>query len=116
MRLRKHSVRGRGRPCHEGIPCAIPIYFVLLTSILQALCHCGDCRKTTGSTYSTNGIYPEASFKLTQGTPKVFTKAGASGNDMESHFWQVLPTGYSNHSNCLTAGIAVPPSGVRENP
>jgi len=52
----------------------------------KALCHCGDCRKTTGSTYSTNGIYPEAAFKLTQGTPKVFTKTAGSGNDMESHF------------------------------
>jgi len=76
-----------GEPAAKVIPRMILVYFVLLTCFLQALCHCADCRKTTGSTYSTNGIYPEAAFKVTQGTPKVFTKTADSGNAMESHFW-----------------------------
>jgi hypothetical protein len=76
-----------GEPATKVYRVVISSYFVWLTSNVQALCHCSDCRKTTGSTYSTNGIYPETAFRVTQGTAKVFTKIGGSGNDIESHFW-----------------------------
>ncbi|KAK8207935.1 hypothetical protein M8818_004188 [Zalaria obscura] len=51
----------------------------------KALCHCIDCRKITGSTYSTNLIVPEEGFKVT-GNPKTFTKKADSGNEIHSYF------------------------------
>ncbi|KAI1347148.1 Mss4-like protein [Xylaria sp. FL0043] len=52
----------------------------------KALCHCLDCRKITGSTYSTNIIVPGANFKLTSGTPKSIGKKADSGNEIVSYF------------------------------
>ncbi|KAI1274678.1 Mss4-like protein [Xylaria sp. FL0933] len=52
----------------------------------KALCHCLDCRKITGSTYSTNIIIPGANFKLTSGTPKAIGKKADSGNEIVSYF------------------------------
>lgn len=53
----------------------------------QALCHCTDCRKITGSTYSTNAVYPGSAFKVTQGTPKEHGKKSDTGTTVVSHFW-----------------------------
>jgi hypothetical protein len=55
----------------------------------QVLCHCYDCRKIGGSTYSSNLIYPEDKFKITKGTPKQHKKTADSGNEITSMFWCV---------------------------
>ncbi|KAJ4386094.1 hypothetical protein N0V93_008986 [Gnomoniopsis smithogilvyi] len=49
-------------------------------AIHKALCHCLDCRKITGSTYSTNLVVPTATFTLTKGTPKEYHHTADSGN------------------------------------
>jgi len=51
----------------------------------QALCHCLDCRKIGGSTYSTNIVVPGQGFKV-QGTPKTYTKTADGGKPITSHF------------------------------
>jgi hypothetical protein len=66
-------------------------HLLLLTAQLmnseQALCHCADCRKITGSTYSTNIIVPGEGFSVTKGTPKTIGKKGDNtGNTITSHF------------------------------
>ncbi|KAH6633291.1 Mss4-like protein [Boeremia exigua] len=50
------------------------------------LCHCLDCRKIGGSTYSTNGVYEADQFKITKGTPKQHKKIADGGNEMISNF------------------------------
>jgi len=45
-----------------------------------------DCRKITGSTYSTNIIIPGDGFEVTSGSPKTFAKKADSGNTITSHF------------------------------
>nr|POE59795.1 putative glutathione-dependent formaldehyde-activating enzyme [Quercus suber] len=52
----------------------------------KALCHCQDCRKVSGSTYSTNIIVPGDGFSVTSGTTKTFAKTADSGNTITSHF------------------------------
>ena len=52
----------------------------------KALCHCTDCRKITGSTYSTNIIVPGDGFSVTAGTPKTIAKKADSGSQITSHF------------------------------
>lgn len=54
--------------------------------ISQALCHCTDCHKISGSTYSTNIIVPGDGFSVTSGLPKEFLKKADSGNKITSHF------------------------------
>jgi hypothetical protein len=48
--------------------------------ILQSLCHCHNCRKLSGSTYSTNAIFSESKFTVVSGEPKEFSGKGGSGN------------------------------------
>ncbi|KAI0178666.1 Mss4-like protein [Hypoxylon sp. FL1284] len=52
----------------------------------KLLCHCTDCRKITGSTFSTNVMVPSAQFRITSGTPKTITKVADSGKDITSSF------------------------------
>ncbi|RMZ74439.1 glutathione-dependent formaldehyde-activating [Pyrenophora seminiperda CCB06] len=52
----------------------------------QIVCHCLDCRKISGSTYSCNGLYPGEAFKVTKGTPKEHKTKSASGSEVTSGF------------------------------
>ncbi|EHK16894.1 uncharacterized protein TRIVIDRAFT_41205 [Trichoderma virens Gv29-8] len=52
----------------------------------KVLCHCSDCRKISGSNYSVNFLIPEASFRVTVGTPKIFSKVADSGETINSYF------------------------------
>lgn len=85
------------------------------------LCHCYDCRKITGSAYSTNAVYPSDGFKVTQGTPKQHTSKGESGREITSNFWYVGFHICYHAGNivmnrpdlfCAAATVA-PPCGVR---
>ncbi|KAF2272500.1 DUF636 domain protein [Westerdykella ornata] len=54
--------------------------------LAKVLCHCLDCRKISGSTYSTNILVPGTNFSIASGTPKQFTKKVDSGKDFTSFF------------------------------
>lgn len=57
-----------------------------LIFVAQALCHCRDCHKISGSTFAFNLIIPANNFKVLQGNPKTYTLVANSGNDVTSHF------------------------------
>ena len=69
-------------------------------SATQALCHCLDCKKMSGSAYSTNVVAPGEGFKVTSGKPKTWTKKADSGVDVTTSFcgdcgtnmWRETPT------------------------
>ncbi|KAI1100643.1 Mss4-like protein [Jackrogersella minutella] len=65
---------GKVRISYEGEP------------VTQVLCHCLDCRKITGSVFSTNLVVPGAGFKVLSGAPKTISKTSDSGNEITSHF------------------------------
>lgn len=72
----------------------------------HVLCHCLDCRKISGSTYSNNLVVPENNFKIVSGisfppasllvhvvlmkcsigTPKTISKVADTGKTITSHF------------------------------
>ncbi|KFY84800.1 hypothetical protein V500_08977 [Pseudogymnoascus sp. VKM F-4518 (FW-2643)] len=47
---------------------------------MKGLCHCTNCRKSTGSTYSTNAMFSKSAFTIISGEPKVYEAEGGSGN------------------------------------
>lgn len=53
---------------------------------LQALCYCQDCRKISGSTYSTNLFVASYEFRVISGNPKQYSKFSDIGSTMTSHF------------------------------
>jgi hypothetical protein len=50
----------------------------------KVLCHCKDCHKISGSAYSINFVVPHDAFKVTSGSPKVFSKTADSGATIDS--------------------------------
>ena len=49
-------------------------------------CHCTHCQKTSGAAGSVNAAIPSSAFKLTQGTPKRYDAAAASGRTLYRFF------------------------------
>lgn len=82
-------------------------------------CHCADCRRSTGSAFNIEVRIAARLFRLTQGTPKAFTKAGAGGNALTRHFCpecgSPLWTSSSRHPEFyyLKAGCLDDPAAVR---
>ncbi|KAI0548213.1 Mss4-like protein [Xylaria curta] len=69
-----------------GCFCGKVRYSVEGEPVGKLLCHCYDCRKITGSTFSTNLLFTGPSFKLVSGTPKTIAKTADSGREIVSHF------------------------------
>ncbi|KAH7082951.1 Mss4-like protein [Paraphoma chrysanthemicola] len=61
-------------------------YEVQGNSEASILCHCSDCRKISGSTYSSNSIFSDEGFKVSQGSPKQHKKVADGGNEIVSNF------------------------------
>jgi hypothetical protein len=49
-------------------------------------CHCTDCRRRTGSAFNVSVRGEAASLRLLGGSPKGFTKAADSGNELTRFF------------------------------
>src|SRR5438067_2320081 len=49
-------------------------------------CHCKDCRRCTGSAFNIGVRIAALGFRIVKGTPKGFTKAGDSGDELTRHF------------------------------
>jgi hypothetical protein len=69
----------------------IAVCYHLLTPLLQALCHCADCRKISGGNYSNNIVVPSENFKVLSGTPKQISKIADSGKEITSKFIREAP-------------------------
>lgn len=62
-----------------------------ITNYSQCLCHCYDCRKIGGSTYSLNLIVPNENFKLeTAMTLKQYLKPTEPGRKVQMNFCGML--------------------------
>jgi hypothetical protein len=70
------------------------------TDPTQVICHCADCHKISGSTYSVNFLVPDPAFAVTAGTPKTYSKVADSGQSVVSYIcgecgsmlWRETPT------------------------
>ena len=49
-------------------------------------CHCADCRRVTGSAFNVGVRLAAAGFRVIEGEPKAFTKAGGSGQPLSRWF------------------------------
>jgi len=57
---------------------------VPITELRQ--CHCKDCQKSSGAGGSVNAMIASSGFRITQGTPKRFTKTADSGRTLHRFF------------------------------
>ena len=80
-----------------GCHCGAIRYEVKDKPFNHALCHCTDCRRHAGAPMVGWTMYPEASVRLTRGTPKVYS----SSEHGRRHFCADCGTGlfYTNGQN-----------------
>ena len=49
-------------------------------------CHCRDCQKVSGAAGTVNALIPTNALRITQGTPRRFTKQADSGRTLHRFF------------------------------
>ncbi|TVY85277.1 hypothetical protein LSUE1_G004426 [Lachnellula suecica] len=92
---------GQARIFYEGDP------------IRQGLCHCGECKKYTSSTYSVNIIVSEKGWR-TEGNFKSISKTADSGNTITTYFCPDCGTSLYR-SGPSFAGYRVVQAGVMDD-
>jgi hypothetical protein len=51
-----------------------------------SVCHCTDCQALTGTAFRTSVRAVDGTLRVTQGTPRVYTKQADNGRGREQHF------------------------------
>ena len=74
------------KPISLLTPKALTHQKIISLTSSQVLCHCTDCRKVSGSMFTTNLFVASHALTLTSGTPKTFSKKADSGNAIVSFF------------------------------
>ena len=72
-------------PLCGGCPCAAVRFAVKAMPLLVYACHCGECQRASGSSFGLSMPVAADSFALTNGKPRSWRRAGASG--VESISW-----------------------------
>ncbi|KAG9674136.1 hypothetical protein KCU99_g3769, partial [Aureobasidium melanogenum] len=91
--------------------------------INKVACHCTDCRKISGSAYSTNIVISSASFSLLTGTPKSYSAKADSGRvvttvfcgDCGSSLWRVGDMSDEQGIMVVRVGVLDGEEAVEEN-
>ena len=63
-----------------GCLCGAVTYEVSSDPINMWNCHCDDCRKVTGASFSTNVIVKLEDLNVTKGTPSTYPQTAGNGN------------------------------------
>ena len=77
-----------------------------------ALCHCSDCRRSSGAPFVVWAMYPEASLTVNGGTPKTIN---SSGTAMRS-FCSECGTGLFYRNEVVLPGIVDIQAATLDNP
>jgi hypothetical protein len=69
-----------------GCQCGAVRYEV--TAALSAIyvCHCRECRRQSASAFGISAIVPRAALRLVRGTPRFWSRATDSGNQLDCAF------------------------------
>ncbi|KLO16898.1 hypothetical protein SCHPADRAFT_901063 [Schizopora paradoxa] len=76
-------------PFHGSCLCGKVVFEVDAAPVTVSVCHCKNCKKYTGTAFTTNVVFPANSIKITKGEDLVKTYHDAvqdSGNAIPRHF------------------------------
>lgn len=69
-----------------GCQCGSVRYELTGDTLELYVCHCRECRKQAASAFGISVIVPRAAFRLTQGSPKFWSRATDTGHTLECAF------------------------------
>ena len=78
--------RGLNMKINGGCHCGNITYEAEIDPTRVIICHCTDCQTLSGSAYRTIAFCSEDSFRLLQGTPKIYIKTAESGRKRQQAF------------------------------
>ncbi|KAH7110428.1 Mss4-like protein [Dactylonectria estremocensis] len=82
---------------------------------LTATCHCLDCRKISGTMFSTNILVSEDDFQIVEGAPKAISKVADSGKTITSYFCSECGTTLFRGTESFP-GMKIIKAGVLDGP
>ncbi|CAI7677768.1 unnamed protein product [Penicillium pancosmium] len=71
------------------------------------ICHCTNCKRYTGSSFSSNIIVPQSSLKYIKGSPKLYSDHSNKGGQVLREFCPDCGTPFTSRSNDDKEFIAV---------
>ncbi|MDF3074501.1 MAG: aldehyde-activating protein [Alphaproteobacteria bacterium] len=95
-----------------GCHCGAIRYRIEGDPIVHALCHCSDCRRSSGAPMVGWTMYPAAALKVTRGTPKIY-KSSEQGR---RHFCAECSTGLFYFNDQMLPGIVDVQSATYDDP
>lgn len=69
-----------------GCQCGSIRYELSQTPLDLYVCHCKECRKQSASAFGISVVVPLATFRLTQGEPKFWSRETDTGHTLDSAF------------------------------
>ncbi|KAL3428330.1 duf636 domain protein [Phlyctema vagabunda] len=82
--------------------------------VAVGICHCLDCRKTSGSSHALNWFVPDGQLQIT-GTPKTYTNTSDLGNPIKNSFCSTCGTTLFREGSAAP-GIKFVKAGVFDDP
>ncbi len=95
-----------------GCHCGAVRYDVAGETILHSLCHCTDCRRSSGAPVVGWTMFPREAVRFTRGTPKVY----ASSANGRRHFCADCGTGLFFTNDQLIPGLIEIQSATFDDP
>lgn len=95
-----------------GCHCGSIRYKVNGEAITHALCHCTDCRRSSGAPMVGWTMYPATAVEVTKGNPKVYK----SSENARRHFCENCGTGLFYFNEKILPGIIDIQSATYDNP
>src|SRR5689334_4588615 len=75
-------------------------------------CHCRDCQRFTGSAFISGMVVPAATFELTRGEPRFYTRRADSGGEISRGFCAVCGSPVLARLSRLPDVIAIPAASL----
>ena len=69
-----------------GCQCGAVRYEITAAPAVVYACHCTDCQTQSGSAFAMAAVIPQAHFRITKGTPKMFARQTRPTKATESWF------------------------------
>jgi len=71
------------------------------------ICHCRECQKQSASAFGISLYVPRAGFRVTQGTPKYWSRATDSGNRLKCAFCPTCGSRLWHESESASDAISI---------
>ena len=73
-------------PQTGGCQCGASRYEISGPPAAVYACHCTECQKQSGSAFAMAAVIPQAHFRITKGTPKMYARQTSPSKTMECWF------------------------------